>query len=588
MRVFLFYCVVFAFLLLSCARQIAPSGGPDDKTPPAIRATTPAIGTVGFPRHGSVSFLFSEWIDQKSAEACVSIFPPPPQGIKIKAYGKTMTIKPVKAFSESTTYHIECNMSLKDLHGNSVGTPYHFFFSTGTTIDSGKAFGCIVSSEKLQSQPKISLFAENNGRFPDTSYYNLPSYVVQTDSLGNFSFDHIRKGSYRIIGYIDPNNDNKLQPGSEQAFASIERSISLDTVVGPVSLFPVTSDTLPNRIISLKPLTDRILIGTWAHSSDRPADSVMAKWRILRLDSARSQSTLPAIQEYIVVSSTARFAIKLSDTMTMAPYMLAYCAIKPLPRGKTVFFCDSIRFNGTHLTDTTKPMAQSFFPTATAELKPRIKLVWSKPVFAAASRWIMADSLKDTVKLTIARGLSDSTIFTIDRPLKPDRIYRLRLPDTLFSDLVGHHPGDTAFGKYSVRAISAENICFSLSGRSSCPVPKMPQWKWLFLPLGGTAGYVSRDSAGSFRFDSIPAGKGRIASFIDFNGDNAPTPGNLFPWRKPEPYRLYPDTIEARARWDIEGIVAPACEECNQKNTIPVPPPAPQQREKNAPDQKGK
>lgn len=237
MRVFLGYCFVFVFLLLSCARQIAPSGGPDDKTPPSIRATTPAIGTVGFPLNGSVGFIFSEWIDPVSAEACVSIFPPPLQGVKIKAHGKTMSIKPVKTFSESTTYHIEFNMSLKDLHGNSVGAPYHYFFSTGKTIDSGKAFGCIVSSEKFQSQPKISLFAENIGKFPDSSYFNLPSYVVQTDSLGNFSFEHIRKGTYRVVGFIDANNDNKLQPGTEQAFASTERSISLDTVVGRYLFF---------------------------------------------------------------------------------------------------------------------------------------------------------------------------------------------------------------------------------------------------------------------------------------------------------------------------------------------------------------
>jgi hypothetical protein len=582
-------CVVVILLFFSCARQIAPAGGPDDKTPPTVLATAPQIGTVSHPVNGPVSFMFSEWIEDKNAEKCVSIFPPPQEGIKIKAHGKTMTIKPVKAFSESTTYHIELNTALNDLHGNSIGTPYHFFFSTGKTIDSGKAFGCIVSPERSASQPKISLFAENKGEFLDTCYFNLPSYVVQTDSFGNFSFEHIRKGAYRIIGFIDANSDNRLQPGVEQAFAAIDRSITLDSIVGPLSLFPLSADTMTNRIASLKPLTDRVLLGTWTRPSDNIPAEVVTKWRILRLDSARSPTAPPAIQEYLPIASTVRFMIKLSDTMTMAPYLLSYSVARPLTRKDQAWSHDSIRFNGTHQTDTTKPIAQSFSPSVAADLKPRFKLIWSKPVIPAMSAWIMIDSLKDTVKLTIAKELSDSTIFKVQRALKPDRRYRLQMPETLFTDITGNHPLDTAFGKYSVRTVSAENMCNSLTGGASC-LSKNAQRKWLFLPLGASVGYVSQDSCGAFRFDSLPAVKGRIASFIDFNEDNTPTPGALFPWRKPEPYRLYPDTIEARARWDIEGIEIQACKDCSQKKTTPsgATPILKKQLEKNVPKPEAK
>ena len=566
-------CLIILFrvvflLFFSCARQIGPGGGPDDKTPPAVLAATPPIGTVSHPINDPISFMFSEWVDGKNAEKCVSIFPPPQEGIKIKVHGKTMIIKPVKAFSESTTYHIELSTSFNDLHGNSIGTPYHFFFSTGKTIDSGKAFGCIVFPERSTSQPKISLFAENKGDFSDTCYFNLPSYVVQTDSFGAFSFEHVRKGSYRIIGFIDANSDNRLEPGIEQAFAAIDRSITLDSIVGPLSLFPVACDTMTNRIVSLKPLTDRVLIGAWTHPNDNIPAEAVAKWRILRLDSARSVSAPPAIKEYLPIASTVRFMIKLSDTMTMAPYLLSYSVAMPLTRRDQTWSHDSIRFNGTHQRDTTRPIAQVFSPTAAADLKPRLKLVWSKPVIPAASAWIMIDSLKDTVKLAITRELSDSTIFKVQRALKPDRLYRLQMPETLFTDITGNHPHDTAFGKFSIRTISAENMCNSLTGGASC-LSKNTQRKWLFLPIGASAVYVSKDSCGTFRFDSLPAGKGRIASFFDFNGDTTPTPGALFPWRKPEPYRLYPDTIEARARWDIEGIEIQACKECTQKKSIP-------------------
>ncbi len=72
-----------------------------------------------------------------------------------------------------------------------------------------------------------------------------------------------------------------------------------------------------------------------------------------------------------------------------------------------------------------------------------------------------------------------------------------------------------------------------------------------------------------------------MASFIDYNMDNKPTTGNLFPWVRPEPYHLFPDTIEARMRWDIEGIEVPACEECAKKKTAAA---APASETKQPPD----
>jgi hypothetical protein len=52
-----------------------------------------------------------------------------------------------------------------------------------------------------------------------------------------------------------------------------------------------------------------------------------------------------------------------------------------------------------------------------------------------------------------------------------------------------------------------------------------------------------------------------------------PSPGSLVPWVAPEEFRAFPDTVEARARWDVEGISVPAaCELCAPKiKPKPVP-----------------
>ncbi len=58
--------------------------------------------------------------------------------------------------------------------------------------------------------------------------------------------------------------------------------------------------------------------------------------------------------------------------------------------------------------------------------------------------------------------------------------------------------------------------------------------------------------------------------FVDYNSDQTYSPGTLFPWVPPEPRYSYADTIEARARWDIEGLEVPACDVCPKKVEQPV------------------
>ena len=443
--------VFFIILFLSCARQIPPSGGPDDKNPPLVRYTVPPIGTVKCPPGAKITFVFSEWINGKTAEKCVSIFPPPFKGVKVSASGRKIEIRPVRAFAESTTYHIELNTSLLDLHGNSIGTPFHFFFSTGTTIDSGKVFGCVSFTDLKGLQPKVALFALGAAPPPDTILFGLPSYVVQTDSSGGFSFDHIHKGSYEIMAFADANNNNRFEPGKEAAFGPEEKTYTLDSATGPLTLYPMKCDTAADRIASIKPLSNRVLMGSWTQSGDTSAASFFPEWRIEGLD---AKSKAPSCKECVRVQDSPNFFVKLTDTISLAPYRLIY-KMPPSPvRANNRPFVDTVRFNGIRAPDTLRPAVLAFSPTGTADLRPVIKLVWSKPVTAHAETWKMADSLGDTAKLSLSRALGDTTVVQVRRPLKPDRVYRLYLPDTLFEDISGNHPRDTAFGRYTITMAS--------------------------------------------------------------------------------------------------------------------------------------
>ncbi|MBN1982060.1 MAG: hypothetical protein JW795_11045, partial [Chitinivibrionales bacterium] len=63
-----------------------------------------------------------------------------------------------------------------------------------------------------------------------------------------------------------------------------------------------------------------------------------------------------------------------------------------------------------------------------------------------------------------------------------------------------------------------------------------------------------QEKKSGIRFDSLPSGKGTVTCFSDINGNSTHDRGRIFPWQAPEPIYTFADTIEARSRWDIEGV----------------------------------
>ena len=74
-----FLPLVFAFagmaMLLSCATQVAPGGGPEDKLPPRVAAVYPAPNTTNHPNELYVKLEFDEWINASVPRSAVSISP---------------------------------------------------------------------------------------------------------------------------------------------------------------------------------------------------------------------------------------------------------------------------------------------------------------------------------------------------------------------------------------------------------------------------------------------------------------------------------------------------------------------------------
>jgi uncharacterized protein (DUF2141 family) len=421
----------------------------------------------------------------------------------------------------------------------------------------------VISQENKPSQPKVALFPSAAADSSDTVLFGMPSYLTQTDSSGFFSFDNIHRGAYECLAFSDDNNNGRIDPGREQVFAPVKNKIALDKVAGPISLYPIACDTTTMRVTTLKPLSAVCLSGEWAGGSTLPHPAYDGTWRIVGVENKRS---VP-IKEYVPVFNSRRFFLRLGDTLGLAPFRLIAMTASPLRHFGAGRQADTIRFNGIASPDTTAPVLRGCLPQGIADLKPSVRLIWTKPVTATFTKWYCVDSLGDSIAVSVAPLFCDTTVFSLSRALAPDKKYTMKFPDSVFRDISGNRPKDTAGIKIGFRTITNQELCYSMSGGVTC-LKQDNSRRWLFAPLGSAKRYYAPDKGGTFRFDSIPAGRGMIGVFTDVNNDSQITRGSLVPWTPPEPFLMFPDTIEARKSWDIEGVtVTGACEECVKKRT---------------------
>jgi hypothetical protein len=551
------YSVIALFLHIGCANQQSPSGGPDDKTGPSPIATSPAAESVSVKNDASIEITFSEWILPSSVKG-VSIFPPVP--LKTKVKGNRLLVRPLQRLNDSTTYHLVVTSGLKDLRNNPISRPLSIIFSTGPTLDNGIIDGCVSDPGRKELQPSVALFRTPRPK-NDSGFCGSPDYLVQTDSNGVFSFEHIRTGRYHLLAYLDKNSDYHLQEGSEDAYLTVDSLVTVDSARGRIMLYPAVFDTSRQTIASVTALNNRTIIGNWKKPFDTLVNVQRPVFRLEPLDTASSRRMTTVYRQ---TPGSVRFILTPDSALDSVAYRLIYTLRSIFD---TAAVTDTLRINGAAPIDTTPPSLLRALPDRQTPLRPTILLFWSEPV-RLDDTLAMADTLGDTVLVTGDTVFSDTSRFVTPRSLVPGHRYRLVLLTNNGKDLRGNalkskDSTDTAaILKFDV--IHADSLAVSLSGGSLC-LDSSEKRKWTFTWLSGPQPFTVKDKHNTFRFDSIPSGKGKLSTFIDINGNNLPDRGCLLPFVPPEPVILFPDTIEARARWDVEGVELTPCDPCERK-----------------------
>jgi len=199
--------IFFAILFCSCANQLPPSGGDDDRIPPKIISITPKANSVNY-KGNSVKFKFDEYVDRRSFEEAFFVSPKPRGDIDFNWSGKEVEVEFSEPLDKNKTYVVIVGKDLKDVRGsNPVAAPVTFAFSTGPVLDQGKLLGRVFSDniERI----KVLAFITDGMSEEKLDPAKYPAdYLIQLSSDGTYALTNLPKGKYRVFALQDEDRNN--------------------------------------------------------------------------------------------------------------------------------------------------------------------------------------------------------------------------------------------------------------------------------------------------------------------------------------------------------------------------------------------
>jgi Bacterial Ig-like domain len=195
--------------VVGCASEQFPPGGPERHAPPKLIELIPETNAVNVQTNRAV-FRFDEVVSELPSgfESLDQLFLVSPmrrkQPVSAAWHRSHISLSPKGGYRPNTVYTITMLPGLTDLRGNTVKNEVTLTFSTGPTIPPTAVHGIVFDWVKATTAPKalIEAWAPSD---------TMTIWVAVADSSGRFTLPHLPPGRYTVRGYIDQNNDRKME-----------------------------------------------------------------------------------------------------------------------------------------------------------------------------------------------------------------------------------------------------------------------------------------------------------------------------------------------------------------------------------------
>jgi hypothetical protein len=235
-------------LIISCAKQSTPMGGPKDEKAPELLEIIPNNQSTNI-QPKTIELIFNEYVKLENINKQLIITPKINKDEMVSLANKNkITIKLNQDLEDNTTYVFNFQKSIKDITENNPAENLKLVFSTGQTIDSLKVQGNVaytfLPKDKIMKDVMLGLYP-----LEDTTNVltTPPYYISQTDSIGNFSLENIKPGNYRIYAWHDANNSLKAEEKTEH-YAFINDTLTVESNITGIQMYLTKADISPFRI----------------------------------------------------------------------------------------------------------------------------------------------------------------------------------------------------------------------------------------------------------------------------------------------------------------------------------------------------
>jgi len=222
-----------------CASTGSPSGGPPDRTPPALveEKSDKNFSTNFVPE--KIELVFDEWIELRNPNREILISPPFFKNPKISSRGKKVTVEfpEDEPLREDATYTINFGKSIVDFTEGNPADGFRFVFATGDKIDSLTFKGQLEDARS--GQPVKDILVLLYDLVEDSVVLaEKPFYYARTGESGEFAFENLKNDTFKLLVLEDLNFNYLLD-------ADVER------LAFPDSLFILNDSTDYNPTLRL-------------------------------------------------------------------------------------------------------------------------------------------------------------------------------------------------------------------------------------------------------------------------------------------------------------------------------------------------
>lgn len=553
------YSIGSSLLLLSCAGQVAPGGGPVDSIPPAIIHTEPDTNSVNV-QTDNIVLEFSEYVERRSVEESIFISPYVGQ-LEFDWSGRELTITFSEKLKKNTSYVLNVGTDVVDVRArNRMANGFTLAFSTGTTIDQGMIKGRVFD-EKPEG---VMMFAYAlRGINPDTldPSKTKPDYIMQTGKDGSFTFSNIRFDTYRIVAVRDEYR-NLIYDKQVDQFGVTTRDISIDE--NKPKAFDVgfrlsIEDTAKPFLTKVIPLTRTSLLLRFSE----PLDSASFRKASIVVNDTLTQNRVPILLQSLERPDSMLATVLMSTPLDSGKaYKVSIEHVFDRAGNGIDSANSSYVVVGVGMPDTLKPKFEIVAMRDSIKevpLEHSFELRFSEPVKQAP--FITAITLLDSAKNKLPRSLkwitASSVILSPEQPLISKAWYTIRIVMDSVADFSGNRYKD------SVNLMRFQSLDLKATGTIEGSVLDADSGKNLgtivltvtqIFSASPTEKTLPLQRPGKFKFEQLPEGRYTLKAFRDKDSSQTYTYGKPFPFQPSERFAVYADTMKVRARWGVEGI----------------------------------